>query len=221
LAASGGANPQNIADARSNAPLTVLTLDRIVSLDDYQSFAQAFAGIGKAQAVAVWSGGTRTIQITVAAANGVSITASDPIFNTLVQAIELAHDPVQTFVLAGFQPLSFNLSASILIDKPTYQPDVVMANALAALTSAFSFANRAFAQSVSAAEILELIQTVPGVIAVDLNQLYLTGDPNGPSQTEGAPFLPALPARFESGAIQPAQLLLLNPLAVTLTEMTS
>src|SRR6185437_15982496 len=31
LPASGAADPQNIADARSNAPLTVLTLDRIVS----------------------------------------------------------------------------------------------------------------------------------------------------------------------------------------------
>ena len=221
LAAGGGADPQNLSDARSNAPLTVLTLDRIVSLDDYQSFAQAFAGIGKAQAVAVWSGATRMIQITIAAANGASISATDPLYNTLVQAIELAHDPVQAFTIAGFEPLSFNLSAAILIDKPTYQPNVVIADALAALSSAFSFANRAFAQSVSAAEILELIQTIPGVIAVDLNQLYQTGDPNGPSQTEGAPFLPALPARFENGAIQPAQLLLLNPLAVTLTEMTS
>jgi len=59
------------------------------------------------------------------------------------------------------------------------------------------------------------------VIAVSLTQLYQTGDPHGPSQTEPLPFLPSLPARFENNVIQPAQLLLLNPLGMTLTEMTS
>lgn len=221
LAASGGADPQSLSDARSNAPITVLTLDRIVSLDDYQAFTQVFAGIGKAQAVAVWSGGTRTIQITAATASGASLSTSDPLYQTLVQAIELAHDPVQNFAVSGYQPLTFNLFASILIDTPTYLSSTVMAAVQASLTTAFSFANRSFAQSVSAAEILELIQAVPGVIAVDLNQLYMTSDPTGPTQTEPLPYLAALPALFENGSIQPAQLLLLNPLGVTLTEMTS
>jgi Baseplate J-like protein/Repeat of unknown function (DUF346) len=221
LPASGAANPQNISDARSNAPLTVLTLGRIVSLEDYQSFAQAFAGIGKAQAVALWSGETRVIQITVAAADGTPISPTDPLSQTLIQAITLAHDPVQSFVVAGFQPLTFNLTVGILIDQPTYLPSVVMAGVTSALTTAFAFAQRSFAQPVTAAEILELIQGVPGVIAVDLTQLYLTSDTTGPSQTEPPAFLPSLPARFQNNAIQPAQLLLLNPLGVTLTEMTS
>jgi hypothetical protein len=86
-----------------------------------------------------------------------------------------------------------------------------------ALTAAFSSANRAFAQAVSAAEVIALIQSVPGVIATNLTQLYLASDPTGPSQTEPSAFLPSLPARWESGSIQPAQLLLLNPLGVNLT----
>lgn len=221
LPAGGAADPQSLGDARTNAPLTVLTLDRIVSLDDYQSFAQAFAGVGKAQAVAVWSGETQVIQITVAAANGASIGPTDPLYQTLAQAITLAHDPVQNFVLAGFQPLTFNFNASILINKPKYDPGAVMSAVTSALATAFLFSNRAFAQAVTAAEILKLIQSMPGVIAVDLNQLYQTGDPSGPSQTEPLAFLPSLPARFENGQIQPAQLLLLNPLGATLTEMTS
>ncbi|HET9282435.1 MAG TPA: putative baseplate assembly protein [Candidatus Angelobacter sp.] len=221
LPASGAADPQNIADARSNAPLTVLTLDRIVSLEDYQSFAQAFAGIGKAQAVAIWSGAAHIVQITVAAADGSPINPTDPLSQTLIQAITMAHDPVQSFSVAGFQPLTFNLSASILIDQPTYLPSVVMAAVASALTTAFAFSQRSFAQAVTAAEILKLIQDIPGVIAVTLTQLYRTDDSNGPSQTEPLPFLPSLPARFENNAIKTAQLLLLNPLGMTLTEMTS
>jgi hypothetical protein len=221
LPAGGAADPQNLADARTNAPLTVLTLDRIVSLDDYQSFTQAFAGIGKAQAVALWSGETHIIHITVAAANGATISYTDPLYQTLVQAIELVHDPVQTFLVAGFQQITFNLTAGILIDTPTFLASDVMAAALTALTKAFSFANRAFAQAVTAAEILALLQAIPGVIAVDLTQLYLTSDSTGPSQTEPQAFLTASPAQFVNGAIQPAQLLLLNPLGAAVTEITS
>ena len=55
LAASAAA-PENLDDARTNAPLTVLTLDRIVSLRDFEDFSRAFAGVGKAQAVQLWNG---------------------------------------------------------------------------------------------------------------------------------------------------------------------
>jgi predicted phage baseplate assembly protein len=223
LAATGAADPQNLADARTNAPLTVLTLDRIVSVDDYQNFVQAFAGIGKAQAVSLWNGTGQVIQITIAAADGSTITAQDPLYQTLINAIALANDPVQHFLVAGFQQLQFNLTAGILIDQPTYDPNVVMADVTEALTMAFSFANRNFAQAVYAAEVMTLIQGVPGVIAVQLTQLYLTGDSTGPSQTEPPAFLSSLPAYWDSvnQVIQPAQLLLINPLAVTLTEITS
>jgi hypothetical protein len=221
LAASGGADPQDLDHARASAPLAVLTLDRIVSLDDYENFARAFAGVGKAQAVPVWSGKTRLVHITVGAANGDTIDSSWPLYQTLVQAIAGANDPVQTFLVAGYQLLLFNLTASILIDRTTYDPTVVLAQVGAALASAFSFEQRAFAQAVTAAEIIALVQSVAGVVAVDLTQLYLTGDPNGPGQTEPPPFLTALPARWQAGAIQPAQLLLLNPLGVTPTEMAS
>jgi hypothetical protein len=221
LAASGGADPQDLAHARANAPLTVLTLDRIVSLDDYESFARAFAGVGKAQAVEVWSGAKRLVHITVGAADGATIDSTWPLYQALVQAILQAHDPVQNFAVAGYQPLVFNLTAGILIDQPTYEPKTVLAASAAALADTFRFANRDFAQAVTAAEIVTLLQAVPGVIAVDLTQLYLTGDTNGPLQTEPAPFLTALPARYSQGAVLPAQLLLLNPLGVTLTEMTA
>lgn len=220
LAASGAADPQNIADARANAPLTAVTLDRIVSVEDYQSFAQAFAGVGKAQAVALWSGEVQIVQITIAAADSSTVQPSDPLAQTLIQAITLAHDPVQDFMVEGYQPLAFNLNAAVLIDT-TYLASTVLAAVNTALTTAFAFSRRAFAQAVTAAEILKLIQAVPGVIAVDLNQLYQTGDPSGPSQTEPLPFLSALPARYDNRAILPAQLLLLNPLGATVTEMTS
>ncbi len=220
LPASGGADPQDLAHARGNAPLAVLTLDRIVSLEDYQNFAQGFAGIGKAQAIAVWSGQTRLVHLTIAAANGDAVDPISPLYKTLVQAIQLAHDPVQPVVVASYQPLTFNLAAGILVDQPRYEFSRVYGEVLRVLDNAFTFEYRGFAQAVTAAEIIALIQSVSGVIATDLNQLYLTTDPTGPSQIEAPAFLPALPARWENGAIAPSQLILLNPLGVLITEMT-
>jgi predicted phage baseplate assembly protein len=220
VAASGGADPQDLAHARVDAPLAVLTLDRIVSLDDYENFTRAFAGIGKAQAVAVWSGQTRLIHITVAQANGKPVSPVSPLYQTLVQAIGLAHDPVQQFSVASFQPLTFNLSASILVDQPRYVAEKVIAQVSTELATAFSFENRAFAQAVTAAEILALIQSVPGVIATTLTNLYFTTDSSGPFQSEAPAFLPSTPAHWQGGVIRPAQLLLLNPLGVILTEIS-
>jgi Baseplate J-like protein/Repeat of unknown function (DUF346) len=221
LVASGGADPQDLPHARVNAPITVLTLDRNVSLEDYENFASAFGGIGKAQAIALWSGQSRLVHLTVAAANGDPLEPTSELCQTLLQAIDLSRDPVQRVMIAGFQPLTFNLTAAVLTDKPRYQPARVLADVAAALATAFSFEKRSFAQAVTAAEIVTLIQSVPGVVASDLSQLYVTTDLGGHSQIEPPPFIPSLPARWEGGSIQPAQLLLLNPLGATLTEMSS
>src|SRR6185295_4228754 len=44
MPASGGDDAETLAGARTNAPLTMLTLGRIVSLQDYEDFARSFAG---------------------------------------------------------------------------------------------------------------------------------------------------------------------------------
>lgn len=48
LAATGGADPENVAQIRANAPLAVMALDRLVSVRDYADFAQNYAAIDKA-----------------------------------------------------------------------------------------------------------------------------------------------------------------------------
>jgi predicted phage baseplate assembly protein len=219
MPATGGADPQKLSDARVNAPLTVLTLERVVSLADYENFARAFAGVGKAQAIAVWSGETHIVYLTVAASDGSSVKKGSSLYTTLVGAINNLKDPVQIFQVAGYQSLAFSLKAALLIDKVNFVSDTVQAAVVATLTAAFSFNARAFAQAVTEAEIVALIQSVPGILASNLSQLYRTGDPAGPMQKEPPPFLAASPARWENGAIQPAQLLLLKSAGITLTEM--
>jgi Baseplate J-like protein len=227
---SGAADPESRDAARTNAPLTVLTLDRIVSLRDFQDFARAFAGIGKARALPLWSGGHRFVHITIASAAATSEDASSiathvvdpaaPLYSNLINALQGAADPGLSFRVDSYQPLFFNLAAQVLIDSRYVTSDVLGA-IQAALASVYSFGQRDFAEPVTAAEVTTVIQGVPGVIASDLNQLYRVDDANGPSQVKPQQVLAAEEARVENGSLVLTQLLLLNPAGVTLTEMKS
>ncbi len=211
LPASGAADPETLASARANAPQTVLTLDRIVSLQDFTDFAEAFAGIGKAQASAFRRGEQLVVHLTLASASGKPIAPSDPLFASLRNAIDAVRDPTVTVELASFIPLTFRLKATVRYDARYLAPDVEAAIAHA-LFAAFSFTQRDFAQPVTAAEVIAVMQPVAGVIAIDLDQLAYASGRTGAHPA----LLAASPARQAGHAIIPAELLLLDPAGVEL-----
>ena len=214
LAATGGDNPEKMDNARANAPLTVRTLDRIVTLSDYEDFARAFAGIGKAQAVDLWSGEQHLVHLTVAGADGNPLEVDSDVYKNLISGINKDRDPAQLIRVDTFQRLLFNLEANIVVDTPTYVKEKVFAAIEAALLEAFSFEKRAFGQMVTAAEVVTIIQQIEGVIAVDLDALYLSSD-----SADFNSLLPVQIARVINGNILVAQLLLINPIGITLTEI--
>jgi hypothetical protein len=218
VAATGAAEPEQLAAARANAPRTVLTMDRIVSSHDFEDFAQGFAGVGKAQAVALQSPVARIVHLTVAGADGSVCDPTAKLFQSLTAAIDQAVDPVQRYVVAAHQPRAFNLAATIAVDA-RYETAAVLAAVRAALTNAFSFEHRTFGQPVSGAEVISAIQAVPGVVASDLQRLYRVDDPTGATQTRPDPVVVAEPARLDDGWLLPAELLLVNPAGLELGEM--
>ncbi len=84
LPADGGADREERDDARRNAPLTVLTLGRVVSLRDYEDFARAFPGIAKALATWTWDGQRQGVFVTVAGPDGAAV---DEAGQTLRQSV--------------------------------------------------------------------------------------------------------------------------------------
>lgn len=211
LAAGGAEDPETLDSARANAPQTVLTLDRIVSLQDFTDFAAAFAGIGKAQAMAFRRGEQLVIHLTIADASGDPLAPTDPLFANLRAAIDAVRDPTVTVELASFIPLTFRLKATVRYDRRYRDVDVVAALEQA-LRAAFSFTQRDFAQPVTAAEVIAVMQPVAGVIAIDLDQLAYASGRAGSHPT----LLAASPARQVGSAIIPAELLLLDPAGIEL-----
>ena len=171
LDASGAADPEVLDDARRNAPLTVMTLDRIVSLQDYEDFARAFSGIAKALATWTWSGQVRGVFVTVAGTNGQAVSEGSPTYKNLLSAMQMAGDPYIPLRVQTYRQAYFRMAARVKVD-PDYAQDLVLAAVEKALRDSFSFAARAFGQPVTQSEVIATMQAVPGVVAVDLYKLY-------------------------------------------------
>lgn len=213
LPATGAANPETMAEAKISAPLTTRTLDRIVSFQDYEDFARSFVGIGKAKAIALWTGGIQQIQITIAAIAGNAVEPGTALYTNLVNGIEAVRDPGQPMQIDSYELLRFNLDAKLLIE-PRYLAEKVIAQVQAALMTRFQFEQRDFAQPVTASEVIATIQSIEGVIAVDLDALYRLDRARSLEQS-----LIALPARWDAQLqeILPAQLLLIHPAGIRLS----
>jgi predicted phage baseplate assembly protein len=213
LAAMGAANPETINEIRDRAPLTVRTLERVVSLRDFEDFTSTFPGISKAKAVQLWSAQVLAIHLTIAGNEGNEVSADTKLYQSLEAALEQVRDPYQPPpVMQSYESLWFALTATILV-KARYQPDQVKAEVEDRLQQTFAFTNREFGQSVTTAEVIDTIQSVEGVAAVDLETLHLV---NAPKTLE--PHLTATLAYWnpESRQFAPAQLLLLHTATIAL-----
>ena len=171
-AATGGQDPQSIVDVRSNAPSSVLTLGRAVSIADYQNYAAGFAGIAKASALWIPSGAGRGVFLTVAGAGGVALPPGNSTLSNLVASLQTYGSPHTPIHAVSFLETLFSLGANVAYD-PAYDATAVAAAIVAALRAQYCFANRNFGQGVSGDEIAALIQAVPGVVAVNVTGLTL------------------------------------------------
>jgi hypothetical protein len=168
LPAGGGQDPQELADARTNAPVTVLTLERVVSIKDFEDFALAYAGIGKALATWTWSEDRRGVFLTVAGPDGGAVV--DDVLAALKRALVKSGDPHVPVRVATYADVPFRLAAAVEPDQ-AYATDALRAAVETALREHFSFARRAFGQPVALSEVMAVIQDVPGVVSVDVERL--------------------------------------------------
>jgi hypothetical protein len=171
LAPAGAADAEKLEDARRNAPLTVLTLGRVVSLRDYEDFARAFSGLDKALATETWFGETRGVFVTVAGSNGADVTDGSVLHTNLLKAMRDSGDPQVPLLVKSYQPRLFRLAADLKID-PDFLPENVLKQVEQKLRQAFSFAARAFGQPVHLSEVIGAMQNVRGVLAVNVTALH-------------------------------------------------
>jgi hypothetical protein len=209
LNTSGAADPETMDKARENAPFTVLTLDRIVSVKDFENFARAFAGIGKACAEVLWNGEQQEIYITIAGDKGDPVDEKSPLYEKLNSAIQISGHTYSTISIHGYMPVKFSVEAGIKTDS-NYIFDKVKAQVIEALQQKFSFEKRDFGQDVTLSEIMMVIQSVEGIIYVDVNKLN-NQDPFTSSNTQR--IVSNLAVR-QVNSIDPAQLVTIGEINI-------
>jgi hypothetical protein len=197
----------------------VLTLDRIVSLRDYQDYASAFPGVAKALATWYWDGQRRGVFVTVAGPRGVAIDDGGMLQRNLLTAMHNIGDPLIPLQVRSYLKQLFRVAATVKID-PAYLEDQVGAALDAALRAAFSFDTRTFGQSVTLSEVIAVMQAVSGVIGVtgiSFNRSYpLQFDPvhlNGETFVLTA----SVPSAGSGAGVSAAELLTLDPAPPALT----
>ncbi|WP_449433125.1 putative baseplate assembly protein [Pseudomonas putida] len=174
--ATGGEDAESLAQARRNAPLTVLTLDRAVSIDDYANFARAFAGIDKADALWIPAGPARGVFLSIAGVDGASVPEDSDTYAFLREALNTYGDPLVPLRLVNYREVRLRCRLSVKVLE-AFENRAVLAAVNTTLRGWFSFAQRDFGQNVSIDEVAAVAQGVPGVAAVQVTLLYRQGEP--------------------------------------------
>lgn len=206
LAAAEAEDPEPRDAARRNAPLAILTLDRIVSLRDYEDFAAAFGGVAKALATWTWTGERRGVFVTVAGPEGAAIAEGGTLHTNLLGAMRASGDPHVPLTVRTYRQRLFRIKAKVRV-HPDHLPEKVLPEVEAKLREQFSFDARAFGQPVTLGEVIAAFHTLAGVVAVDVDELYRADQVAARRERLTA----ELPARGGGSNAPAAELLTLDP----------
>jgi hypothetical protein len=123
LPSEGGADPESLAGARQNAPASVRTLGRIVSLRDIDDLVLATGLVAKAETVWVWSGYDRVIHLTVAAPAGAALSAD--LRETIGAGLDAARDTSRRLRVDDRVLVPITCALNVVISHLAERPDRV------------------------------------------------------------------------------------------------
>jgi hypothetical protein len=172
--ATGGTDAETTDSIRINAPLSLRTINRAVSLSDYAALVKA-AGVAKASAVAdVYT--SVTVFFVPYGDPGVLVDNITPstIFNNTVPKIKTyLTDKIPANTTVTYQPAFYvnsDLTAQITI-LPKYKNINVQIEARRAIALLFALENVAFQDTIYLHDVISAITSVNGVASVKITKL--------------------------------------------------
>ena len=220
LRATGGADADRLDQARSNAPVAIMALDRLVSVQDYADFARTYAGIGKALSTQVSDGHRQLVHVTIAGADDIPIDTSSDLYNNLKQSLLDFGDPHQRLDV-GIRRVRLLVMAATVALLPDYDWNSVAPQVRTAILQLFSFDARALGQTAYLSEAIAAAQAVAGVSWINVTTFDSVGEDVTAAQLAslGAtlsvqPFVAAQLPMLDpagSGEILPAEFVFMTP----------
>jgi hypothetical protein len=162
LPASGGVDADPLDQARANAPVSTIALDRLVSVSDYADFCRTYAGIGKATSVRLSDGRALIVHVTIAGAEDSPIDTRSDLFNNLLTSLQTYGDPYQLVQLAIRRIRLIVMAATVAL-QPEWAWEDVAPNLRTAVLALFAFDVRDLGQTAFQSEAVATMQMVPGV----------------------------------------------------------
>ena len=199
--ARGGADPESRDETRINAPNTVRTFGRIVSLRDFEDAAREFAGVAKAHATSEWDGSEQMVRLIVAGDEGRDVTEETK--KNLVKDLNARRDPNRKMTVETYQKVFIQVEAVIHVD-PDFVDEEVRAAAHAALLGYFTFDNLELGQPIHLSSVYQALQEVRGVVAVNIERLRFKGSSVSFQDTAADP-ASVTQLRLDSAAVRQAQ----------------
>jgi predicted phage baseplate assembly protein len=167
VAGTGGADPDPPELARSNIPLALTALDRLVSVPDYEDFARSYAGIGRASAQRLSDGSRQVVHVSVAGVDDSPLLPDNGLLASLHEALSEFGDPQLPVDVAVRELVLLIVALSVKL-TPDAAWDLVEPVVRSTLTNLLSVSNRQLGQPAYASEVIAAAQAVPGVDYVDL-----------------------------------------------------
>ena len=160
--AIGGNAMESTASLRENAPASLLTLERAVSLSDFGYLAGSHSSVWQARAFARPNGfGQREkIEVVVVPANG---TPLGELASTLREFLLQHGVPGVAIEVREYDKASFNVDVELTVDQEMFVADEVREAVKEALRHAFALAQRRLGQDVFLSEVYKVVENVTGV----------------------------------------------------------
>lgn len=167
-AAEGGASAESLDGIRVNAPNTIRTFSRIVSLLDFEDAAREHATVAKARATWHLEDFERVVSLTVAAEGGAVLGSTA--LGLIAADLDAKRDVNRPMRIRSHQNVPFLVTAVLQVD-PAHLLETVQQSAAAALAEYFSFAKRELGQTVHLSDVYALLQGVTGVVGARITKL--------------------------------------------------
>jgi hypothetical protein len=162
LAATGGNDREDVASLKTQAPRSVLTLERAVSLTDFSALAARQASVWQARAFALPTGGGRhaSVEVVVVPAGGGALGALAADITSFLTTNTLPGIDVR---VTAYEPKPFDLDLEIEVNTAQFDRDVVRKSVEGALLDAFSLRRRALGAHLFVSDLYSVVENVSGV----------------------------------------------------------
>jgi hypothetical protein len=172
VAVSGGGDPDRPSQIRRDAPRSVLTFGRAVSVFDFQALAAQVPGVTRASAIWAWSDARQRAVVTIYVGDdsGAATAATT--------ALAAAGDPNRPVVVAQATQIAVALTFTLLV-TPGMDNTIISVAVATALADTevglFGSWNMGIGQTVFDSQIEQAILAVSGTVAITALTFYANG----------------------------------------------